>query len=281
MPVESFAEASSAAWWSYDPKRMFESLPSAEALLALVALAVVVYLWWALRARQAQNGANESYELVPVTSQGPLRVGAKTRLSIVGEGQAPSVMATIDEMGRRYLTISVPLAEAQRYHPGMSIALMAPAGAAAYQFTATIQQRRKRGDTLLIDIERPAWVERVQRRANFRVPIHLPTSVARIDAESPANTAFRAIMCDLSAGGTTIVVPFKPQRGSLLRLRIPLPSLANASYEVRVLRSAPTRGAQSAMWAAGCEFLLMDEVVQERIMQACFELERAAKAKAQ
>lgn len=282
MPVESFAGFIGVAWWSQDSQMILEKLQSAEALLAFLAIAVIAAVFAAIRQMRSRGpgSSSDGYEIVRLTSQGPLVLGSKTRLTVMND-DGNTIAGLIEEMDRRWVTVSVPFSEAPRLRPGVSVEIMTPAGSAAYRFTAGVQDRRKREDCLLIFFDRPTWVERVQRRQFFRVPLEVPTIVNRIDAGSPTTTAFRAVLNDLSGGGMTVSVPFRPPFGALLRVRIPLPSLKNSTYEVRVIRSAHAKMSHGGMWAVGCEFLYMEDFIKEQVMRACFEEERAAKAKAQ
>jgi c-di-GMP-binding flagellar brake protein YcgR len=282
MGNELLGEVTDNGWWSVDAQAILDKLHGVEALIVIAIICAVVALRMVLRSTsslEAGKGSGVS-ETMPLTAQGPIFVGSKAKLSLVGEPQPVSFDGMLESIDPRMLGVRMPHEASARIRIGATAEVTVTSPSAAYRFSASVRDRRRAGETLMVLFDRPQWVERLQRRSNYRVRADQAATISRVDSASPSGALYRAVVQNLSGTGMLVCVPFRPPDGSILRVRMSIEPLAGTSYEVRVVRSCPARLPHSGMWAAGCELLWMDETAQARLTRACHELERGSKAKA-
>jgi c-di-GMP-binding flagellar brake protein YcgR len=281
MSFELLCDASGAGWWPESSGAIAGKLQSAEGqivILLVCALAAIRITMAVLGKRSVSDGFGG--ETIPLTDQGPIFTGSRGRLTVLSEQVSNAVEGVVESIDRQFVCVTVPRSAASRIRIGSSMAALFPVANVAFKFTGVVQDRSEGTAGLTLFFPKPDWMERIQRREHHRVRTERAASVTRVDSGSPSSALFSGVVQNLSGTGILLCLPFRPPDGSILRVRIALGELEETSYEVRVMRAAPARMPHGGMWAAGCEFLWMDESAQARLTRACMEIERSGIAAA-
>src|SRR5207237_8296169 len=101
---------------------------------------------------------------------------------------------------------------------------------------------------------RPEWVENVQRRSFFRVPVQLPTAVDWRYTAPDSDRIVSGTIDDLSAGGFRIALPVQVAEATRITVRLPIVALTGATFEARVLRCAASSNTDAPPYSAHCDF---------------------------
>lgn len=217
---------------------------------------------------------------------------------ITSEDEACRLPAALHETTDKFLTFSIEYApgtsrqEIDWPAEGEQVLLTVTGETALYRFEAEVHDVRPHPDrahSLLLAVERPLWVVRVQRRRHARAPLH-----AELTLESPGTREVPAHprlplpvkLVNLSGGGMRVEIghglPLKEaeelvnafQPGTPLRVRLPIGGLAETplSAEVRIAERAAVSGGVGVRLA--CEFLPMASWEQELLIQHVFRAQR-------
>lgn len=204
-----------------------------------------------------------------------LAAGQECRIAMPGLDERTG-RGVIEAIGRRLVTIRV---HCQGVSPraGSPIEVTVIGRSAAYRFLSIVRGFREGPGASAIVLARPPWVEKIQRREYFRVPIEAPTSVT---ARGPGQAQPITMACtikDLSAGGVRLVCPAPLPTDTFLAIRVPTSAESVTRFEARV-RSCGAECGSTDRFVIGCEFDRMDEDTRNRLVNYCFDLERSARA---
>jgi len=276
LGVEHLADTASAGWWPVETGAVAERLQTAEAQIALLMICALVALRvvTAVFTRKERHGEGSSAETLQLTAEGPIFAGAKARLTILNEAEPKVFEGVVHSLDNQFLVLSVPAAIEGKVRIGSSVKALFPIANVAYRFTGIVQDSKRTVDGAILYFRKPEWLERIQQRSHFRVKLNQAASVSLVDSNKPSNSVYSGFVLNVSSAGISICLPLRPPSGSILRVKIEHECLADARYEVRVIRTGPARIPHTGMWVAGCEFLWMDEASQARLTRACMELER-------
>jgi c-di-GMP-binding flagellar brake protein YcgR len=120
----------------------------------------------------------------------------------------------------------------------------------------------------------PAWVERVQRREYFRVPINEPTQVMAYARDTGAAMPICAMLLDLSGTGARIATRQSLSPNMFVRIHLPCDTLGGAGMDARVLQCDSRRSADGLDHVSQCRFLAVTEETTSALLQACWKRER-------
>lgn len=185
------------------------------------------------------------------------------------------VTGTIQVIQPRGMVIAMPFSRFETaFAPGTPLIVTATVRFAAYRFHASVVECRMGNGVWTVYLTRPKWVERVQRRNYVRVPVKLPTIISPVRPSSEGDTLIRGVIHNLSGGGAGVATPVALPRGTLIRVRVPLPITGEAGFDARIIRCSPLEGNDSFRYLVQCEFLYIPEETRSLIINYCFDVER-------
>lgn len=260
----------------FDWRAMSELLQTGHFLVA-ISIAGTLYILFrifALRAQLLRDRRPDTCPLPRLVSDGVLSPGVSTKLTVFDGTSNGSVVASVDAIERRRLTVSTSPFAPGEPKIGSAVELFLSAESAGFRCTGVVQGIRKLTDRWVLQLLMPAWAERIQQRSHYRVRMDCGAIVSLIGSESFHNGPQRARVRNFSAGGMMLELPFQPPVGAMLRIRTEIDQLGDSSFELRVLRTASARLSRDGLWSASCEFLWMDEDTIDRLAYASLELQR-------
>ncbi len=227
-----------------------------------------------------------------------LNSGTPVLLFPASETAARKRKAIIVRMNRRTIELGLETPATTRLHAaaeehppswqkhGSSVKIEIQREDALYTLSAQVQDLRMEDHEWNIQITRPFWACRVQRRQNVRVKMTLPIALEKVDEAGTTQRPRHSMLHDLSAGGfctdmycsaspedvASCMIEYAP--GTPLRVRLPLPGLKGTALMARVLavRRISVPGGVGARLA--CGFLALEEWEQEQIIHSVFEQQR-------
>lgn len=241
----------------------------AAAVLTLAAASAGLAVGVVLR-RRMRGGALAACRPVPADR---VREGMPAILEAPRDGGMRRSAGMVRAVHRRYFALAVDT-ETAPVAIGSPLFVTVADDSAAYRFAAAVTDRRVVDGVPTLYVRRPVWVERVQRRAFHRVPVHLPTAVLLRPAEGREPAVHRAVVQDLSAGGVRLAVPVAAPIGTRLRVRLPVEGLGEPGFEARVQRCDATPAGARFAYVLGCEFVCIAEETREAVLRHCFDVER-------
>jgi c-di-GMP-binding flagellar brake protein YcgR len=249
------------------------------------------------------------YEGALVPATGSLPTGREVTLRPYAPAEAhdyaPTLAALVTVSGKRTLTLTLdaPLAPAQKPNTLPPLPAWLTLGAtitaeftdtdARYRFSARVQDVHANQGTLTLALAMPRWMEREQRRRDFRVPLPLPATFECTEGYAPfadnqtitlppqhgtlVNLSVGGLCADLAGGASPrhaaqLLECYRPD--TILRVRLPIPALSSQSVLVRVRKCerVAVRGGMGVRMA--CVFLAMPVWEQELVAQTVFEAQR-------
>lgn len=243
--------------------------------------------WVAKRLRSAAEAQH--------TSPSAIHEGMPAHLEVITREGLRQGTAIVRAVHHRVIALSMPTdPQGNTIEIGTPLMVGLVGETAAYRFQTSVQDRRIVGGVPTLFVPCPPWIERVQRRAFFRVPVHLPTVVSPLatsaeNEETGVETpVYRAVIEDLSGGGIRLKMTQPLTSGTRLRIRLPLyiyeedsavsNSLETVTFEARVLLCRfPSGAAQSSPTQPvrlHCEFLYISEEARNLIIRYCETVQR-------
>lgn len=241
---------------------------------AVVLLRIGSRVGWRLRRKwlAAHIQALKEGRVVP---SNVIRDGQMASLEVCTAGGLRRGTSEVRAVARRHIALLQPEdVEGKCFPMGAPMQVTVAGETAAFRFQSSIVDRRYVAGELMLYVQRPPWVERVQRRAFFRVAVHLPTSVTLLGSSLNECQVLRGVIDNLSGGGFRILLPAVPPLGARLLIRLPIDPLGEAAFEARVLRCVSSRRAAPLCVRAQCEFVRLSEEARENILRYCFSVER-------
>jgi c-di-GMP-binding flagellar brake protein YcgR len=245
--------------------------------LALIVVAAVRMLLKGLREAQkrAAQPKDTTYEVV---SPELLKEGWQATIQVPAESGLLSLPARIAAIERRWMTLSLLDRNVPASLRAGTPALVTVTGeTAAFRFHAGIRDGRPPTNDGTLLVQRPVWLEKIQRRANFRVPVSLPAVLSLPEGQDGEFKVYQACVSDFSAGGFRAAMSAELKAGDHARLRISDAALSGFSFDARVIHCEPTRLSASARFLVHCEFLYVTDDLRDRLVAYCFDLQRAAR----
>jgi c-di-GMP-binding flagellar brake protein YcgR len=266
--------------WELPTDRLnpFAHLSSAERLIWLCLLASVLFLYLVsyLKAYRRRYIAQRlrALEEAHVTTSHALREGMSATLEIHHGGELRRIRAFVRVLERKMIALTLEGdAESAYLRIGTPVRVMVADVSAAYRFHSCVRDRRKVAEIPTIYLERPPWMEKVQQREFYRVPVQIPTSVILIGGSMQDQTSYRGMIVDLSAGGVRLAISRECAPGMRLRLRLPMEETESIGLEARVVACHPWQPDGPFCCLAHCEFLYMPEETRSLLIRRCFDLE--------
>jgi c-di-GMP-binding flagellar brake protein YcgR len=267
--------------WEISADRLnpFTHLSSAERMIWLCLLSAVLFLFLVsyLKAYQRRVVAErlKALEEAHVTTSRALQEGMPATLEVQQGGAPHRFRAILRAIERKVITLSLEAdTEPALLRIGTPVRITVAGVSAAYRFHSCVRDRRRVGEIPMLCLERPHWVEKVQRREFYRVPVHIPTSVTAIGDSTQEPVSHRGMILDLSVGGARLAISREYAPGMRLRLRLPMAEMESIGLEARVVACRPWQTDGPFPCLAHCEFLFMPEETRSLLMRSCFDLER-------
>lgn len=237
-------------------------------------LLLVFWMYGDLWRRQWVAARLNAYarEQIVQSSRG-LRTGLRAMAEFPDATGARIVESTLSEVNKRWvrLTPNTP-DQAGFVTPGSPVRVTLVDESAAYCFFAIVKDRRLKGEDIILS--RPAWLERLQRREYFRIPLHMPALITSLQGKNDGNKMIRAEIENLSGGGFRVISSRHFEENSCLRVRLNDDVMGGASYEARVLRCIEEGEGVSARYHLQCEFLYITEDTRNMILRFCFDMQK-------
>lgn len=240
------------------------------AVLACVAALVAVYIRMHLRAR-AHGDEDLMWQMAELVSPDALRSGMRLTIELMTPQGVRSAAGVVHAVTRRRLALSVD-AGLLPVRLGTVAHITVASATAAYSFHTTVLDCSGTDDAPTVSMLRPTWMERMQRRQFFRIPVNLPTSAVWDVRGDTVPRTVRAKILDLSGGGMSLALASSPRTGTVLRVRLPIREMGEPCVDVRVLRVSSEPGALGHV--ASCEMLYVGDEVRNAVVQYCFSAQR-------
>ncbi len=249
---------------------------------------------WGFERRLRRSGytpAGGTSEIV--LSRKILQVGAVARVWPQESADTGAWPAYISALEKATLTLTLEPhgerrpgrgAAAERLVSGAAIAVEITGADAIYRFTTPVralESDARLPQTHLLTIARPRWITLIQRRRWPRFPVKWPAALEREDQVRALQTArsspLSGTIIDLSEGGfcaevqeglsasqaSALTELFAP--GTVLRVRLPLPALAETPLLARIGTSRKMAARGGLGVRLGCEFMPMASPQRERL----------------
>jgi c-di-GMP-binding flagellar brake protein YcgR len=220
------------------------------------------------RERKAAAGIQQGAELI---SPKAVEIGTRVAIDLIDTDCRRSGHGTMRAVTGRYVELDVePRLLPARIGAPLQVMLTSPT--AAYRFHSYVVDHRADDGRLIIIVSRPPWLERVQRRRNFRIPCELPAILAPVPAQIAENPCYRCTIYDLSATGMSLGTPIEFDTGRVLRVPIPIPEGGEMPVEMKVVRISGARCTELP-YTLHCEFASLPDESRNELMRQCFEME--------
>jgi len=248
--------------------------PAVAGTIALAMAGVIVGLLLARRCT-APEPSEQGSDDVTIVGCDRLQPGARVTIEAFGLDAVRSFPANLVAVERCHLRFTVP-ASALPMPRGVPVTIISVDHSALLRGHSFLVDHGVRGGAVTVCLRRPAWLERVQRRQYFRVPLEVPTMVSPVPARAAHPAPYRGLITELSASGLRVASPAPFCAGQVLRLRVPVPALGEPAVDSRVLRCTVSEH-RGYPFSAACEFLYLSEETREGIVQFCFDAQRTAR----
>lgn len=249
--------------------RIFPIVSFAVAAAILVALAAGkrLYRRWSVgKLRTFSGGELVAPNVVAEGMSATLETPTAT-----GMGCFRSVVRSVE---RRWIALAAPDDAESGIGVGAPVSVRVLGETAVYLFHSAVVDRRCVNGVSTLYVEKPIQVEKVQRRAHFRVAVHLPAVLNVIQAGTEASAPLRGDIDNLSGGGFRMALPAAVPEGSVVRVRLPVVTLLGYSFEARVIHCSEARDFGPMRYRARCEFIHLPEETRNLIVSYCFDVQR-------
>lgn len=194
--------------------------------------------------------------------------------TVVGIRASQSIVRSIQ---KRCIALAAPGDPEVPICVGAPLSVTVQGDTALYRFHTTVLDRRVTDGVAVLYVERPARVEKVQRREHFRVCIHLPMVFCVLSTGEQDGPPIRGNIDSLSGGGFRVALPVAVPPGTIVRVRLPVITLLDYSFEARLVRCAVARDFGPMRYLASCEFVHLPEETRNLIVSYCFDVQREAR----
>jgi c-di-GMP-binding flagellar brake protein YcgR len=247
--------------------------------LALVVSAAVWMIAKAIAQARATRGTLCNVES-EVVSPDVLQEGWQATVQIPAPSGFLCLPARVGVMSRRWMALDLHgSAPPTTLKAGTPAIVMVTGETAAFRFHTGLRQGRQSNTEGALLVERPQWLEKIQRRAYFRVPVALPAVLSLPDGET--FHVYQGTLSDLSAGGFRMAIAIPLEAGLHVRLRVADEALSGFSFDARVICVNASPFGKGGRCAVQCEFLYVTEELRDRLVAYCFDLQRAARKERQ
>ena len=203
--------------------------------------------------------------------------GQTVSIDVPGGDRMITASGSVASLDPRYVAIAIDEME-QPIAVGTPMRVTVGLRTSGLRFDSIVVDRSNVNGIPTLFVERPKWVERIQRRQFYRVPVWTPTVVtARTGAG--VQPTYRAVVQDLSARGVRLALPVKVEEGNVLHVRLPLDTLSSSGFDARVRRCEAIKSGDGMRYRVGCEFVALPEADMARLVAHCFDFQRAQLAR--
>ena len=203
-----------------------------------------------------------------------IREGWTATIELPTQRGSSRLQASIASADRNYVALSISDVPSAAVAAGTPLRLFVVGDTAAYWFASIARDYVVRNDIKTLYVERPAWIEKVQRREHFRVAARITATLSTIESVAELSQMLRGEVQDISAGGFAIALPAQISPGTRVRLRLASETIGECSYEARVVRSAATPYPGPFRYRAHCELMHLTPENREAIIAYCFSAQR-------
>jgi c-di-GMP-binding flagellar brake protein YcgR len=183
----------------------------------------------------------------------------------------------IRSVQKRWIALTAPADQEAPVAVGTPLSVTIRGDTALYRFHTIVLDRRVTDGVPALYVEKPARIEKVQRREHFRVGVHLPTVLGVLAPGDQEGAPIRGDIDNLSGGGFRVALPAALSAGAIVRVRLPVVTLLDYSFEARVIRCADARDFGPMRYRASCEFIRLPEETRNLIVSYCFEVQRESR----
>lgn len=201
-----------------------------------------------------------------------IRTGMRAFLETPVRSEGERLARVLQPADKKMIALAVSREEAPPIGTPLRVLLIGDG--AAYRFHARVLDRREGEKGAILYLTRPAWLERIQQRAYFRIPADVPTTVAHLNAGKEEPPTYAALIRDISGGGLRLVLPVALPKGALIRVRMPIPRLGEPAYEARVVFHQKEIQQERVEYIIGCEFIHLPEETRNLLINYCFDVQR-------
>lgn len=198
------------------------------------------------------------------------------------EIEAPTAMgmrrasSVIRAAQKRWFALSAPEPEEMGFSVGAPLEVRVRGESALYRFHATVRDRRTVQGVATLYVERPARIEKVQRRDYFRIDVRLAALLSDLRPAADPNEPIRGTIESLSGGGFRITMPPELPAGTPVRLRVADGPLAGFAFDARVVRCDRVGHFGAPRYRASCEFEYIADETRNLIVSYCYDIQREA-----
>lgn len=239
---------------------------------ALAVFAVIACMgFWRSRSKSRLREQLERH-CVPASRLQPGMHGCAEWMTAEALGPVPARLVWV---GRRYVEMEIESSHA--FHPGTPVRVSLRDRGALLSFTTQVADRRRNGGNRLF-IRRPQWLERIQRRHAFRVPIATPATVWFATSSGGPSRTLACLLTDLSASGACLACPEPIAPQARLRVTVPISESSEAVLDARAVRTSIMPREDGLDHQVACEFVHLPETAHEALVRYCFHLERVQRS---
>lgn len=182
----------------------------------------------------------------------------------------------IEEVGKRILSIGVPVSEGQfiPLREGTRLELIFADEVSAYSFTTSIIKRIALPIPTFI-IEYPNKINKIQRRKFVRVPIIRPLKYRILDKDGVSDPK-NGYMIDLSGGGLLFNAQENLPSKTIVLMQT---TIGSEDLEIPGLIIRSTREDDKDMYRVSVQFHQISEKTRDKIIRYVFDLQREMRKK--
>lgn len=276
MPIDILLFADLAPALSGQEARALATLIAAAsaATIAVVAASAAVLA----RRRCREHGGESAYDFSNVewVSSDVVTEGMSVEVAAPTASGMRSAASVISVVQRRWIALTAPPPDDLGLTAGAPLEVRIRGESSLYRFHTTVRDRRAVRGVATLYVERPAQMERVQRRSHFRVDVRLAGVLSDLRPAAVTAAPLRGVVESLSGGGFRIALPAELPAGAPVRLRVSDEPLAGFAFEARVIRCDRIGLLGPLRYRTTCEFTHLPEETRNLIVAYCFEVQRAA-----
>jgi len=206
-------------------------------------------------------------QLVPASF---LHSGFPVKIHILSHQNEPEIHGVMEWLDRRWIRIQTEYVPRSRLKAGLPLEITVVGDTFIYRFNTLLGDENQSENATVLSVRKPDWMERVQRRSYFRIPLNIPAVVNRINTSMERMYPIRCKINDLSGGGIRISSKEGLEIGMQVRIHFPVEIMNGASFEARVLKCDEADNNAEFPFRVHCEFLYISEDTRNNIINYCF-----------
>ncbi len=199
-----------------------------------------------------------------------LHIGFPVKIHILSNQNEPEIHGVMEWLDRRWIRIQTEYIPRSRLKAGLPLEIIVVGDTFIYRFNTLLGDENHSENATVLSVRKPDWMERVQRRSYFRIPLNIPAVVNRINISMDRMYPIRCKINDLSGGGIRISSKEGLEIGMQVRIHFPVEIMNGASFEARVLKCDEAGNNTEFPFKVHCEFLYISEDTRNNIINYCF-----------